>query len=387
MSSNRHLIRMVLFIAIVGVVTGLLAPKLVGAFLGNPLLNGMILGVLLLGILYIFRQVLLLKPELRWLEFVKNEAREGVVFAGALQDAPTPRLLGPMATMIGEKTGRLSLSTLSMRSLLDGIHARIQESHEISRYLIGLLIFLGLLGTFWGLLETVNSVGGTIASLGGGGDDPLAMFDELKSGLEKPLSGMGTAFSSSLFGLAGSLILGFLELQAGQAHNRFMNHLEEWLSSLTRLSSGPAGEGEQGVPAYVSALLEQTAETLEKLQNTIAREDEERVRVNHAITNLADRLSTLTEHMRTQQSVMLSVAETQNRLHPVLEKLANTPTGSQSPQQTILDEASRSHLRNMDLQIEKLSSNFEQGRNQSVQDIRNEIRLLTRTLAAIAEEK
>ena len=369
MNTSRHLIRMVLFIAIVGVVVGLLAPQLATAFWGNAFLNGTILGVLLLGIVSIFRQVILLKPEIRWLNYIQDETRDGMIFADSLHGIPVPRLLGPMATMLGEKTGRLSLSTLALRSLLDSIHARIHESHEISRYLIGLLIFLGLLGTFWGLLDTVNAVGGTIAGLGGG-NDPLQLFEDLKTGLEKPLSGMGTAFSSSLFGLAGSLILGFLELQAGQAHNRFMHHLEEWLSSLTRLSSGPVGDGEQGIPAYVSALLEQTAEALEKLQSTVTQDTDGRLRSDHALNKMAEQLAA-------QQTALLSLADTQNRLIPILDRLANQPTGAEQ-----FDDSARHSLHQMEFQIEKLCAVLENGREQAVQDIRNEIRLLTRTLAA-----
>ena len=264
---KRYLIRMFIFIVIVAAGIAALAPSLSDAFFANPLLNGMILGVLMLGVVYIFRQVFMLHPEIAWIEKFRQESSGRLVFPGALAQERPPRLLAPMATMLGEKAGRLSLSTLSMRTLLDGIHSRIEESHEISRYLIGLLIFLGLLGTFWGLLETVNAVGDAIGSLSVGSADPAALFEELKGGLETPLSGMGTAFSSSLFGLAGSLVLGFLELQAGQAHNRFLNDLEEWLSGVTKLSSGgPSMDGDQSVPAYIQALLEQTAESLEHLQ-------------------------------------------------------------------------------------------------------------------------
>ena len=258
---RRFLVRMIIFLVIVVVACGVLLPQLKEAFLANTLFNGLILGVLLLGVLYIFRQVLLLRPEVEWMQRFQSESSGGMVFPGDVAESKPPRLLGPLANMISERKGRLSLSTLSMRSLLDGIQARISESHEISRYLIGLLIFLGLLGTFWGLLETVNSVAGAIADLSASGQNPAALFGELKTALQEPLQGMGTAFSSSLFGLAGSLVLGFLELQAGQAHNRFVNELEEWLSSVTKLSGGGAevGGGES-VPAYIQALLEQTAD-------------------------------------------------------------------------------------------------------------------------------
>jgi hypothetical protein len=152
---------------------------------------------------------------------------------------------------------RFSSSAASLRSLLDGINSRLDESHDISRYLIGLLVFLGLLGTFWGLLKTIDGVAGTLSTISVAGD-ATQLFDQLKAGLQAPLAGMGTAFSSSLLGLAGSLVLGFLELQASQAHNRFFNELEDWLAGQTRLSSGgPLGDGEQPIPAYIQALLEQ----------------------------------------------------------------------------------------------------------------------------------
>src|SRR5690606_29941960 len=179
--------------------------------------------------------------------------------------------------------------------------------HDISRYLISLLVFLGLLGTFWGLLGTISAVGGAVSNLSVDTTDPAALFSQLKSGLQAPLSGMGTAFSSSLFGLAGSLVLGYLELQANQAQNRFYNELEDWLAAQTRLSSGgPIGDaGEQSVPAYIQALLEQTADSLESLQRTMARGEESRIQANTNLQQLTDRLSTLTDQMRTEQQLTI----------------------------------------------------------------------------------
>ena len=206
---QRYLTRMILFVAVVAGVVLLLFPALERAFMANPGLNGLIIAVLLLGIGYIFRQVLILKPEVAWLESFQTNRPA----SDAVQE---PVLLAPMARMLGERKGKLSLSALSMRSLLDGIDARLDETREISRYLIGLLIFLGLLGTFWGLLGTVSAVGDVIGSLSVEGGDVGMMFGNLQQGLQAPLTGMGTAFSSSLFGLAGSLVLGFLELQASQ---------------------------------------------------------------------------------------------------------------------------------------------------------------------------
>lgn len=379
---TRFLIRMVIFLAIVAVGIAALTQRLSGAFLANPLLNGMILGVLLLGVVYIFRQVTLLRPEIAWIEKFRHEAGGRLVFPSALDEQRSPRLLAPMAAMFAEKRGRLSLSTLSMRTLLDGIHSRIEESHEISRYLIGLLIFLGLLGTFWGLLETVNAVADTIAGLSGGVGDPAILFEELKRGLETPLSGMGTAFSSSLFGLAGSLVLGFLELQAGQAHNRFLNELEDWLSGVTKLSSGVGSlDGEHSVPAYIQALLEQTAEGLERMERTLDRSEGDRESLTKSIVTLADRLSVLGDHMKAEQSVMMSIAESQSALKPVLTRLAEIDRGGEA-----IDEATRGHIRNLDHRLGHLASELIGGREKSVEEIRGEIRLLTRTLAAMAEE-
>lgn len=379
----RYLTNMAIFVVLVIVACAALYPQLQEAFLANSVLNGMILFVMLFGIAYIFRQVIMLYPEVSWLQRLIREKSGSLVMPGATTDERPPKLLGPMVTMMGERTGRIRLSALSMRSLLDGINSRIGESHDMSRYLIGLLIFLGLLGTFWGLLETVNAVGDTIAGLSGSGSDAAAMFDELKQGLETPLAGMGTAFSSSLFGLAGSLILGFLELQAGQAHNRFVNELEEWLSEVTRLTSaGPLADGDQPVPAYIQALLEQTADSLESLQRTMAKGEESRLNLDHNLESLAERLGTLTDQMRSEQSILVRLADSQAQLKPVLSQLAEvngTAVGG-------LDEASRDHLRNMDIQIGRLVQEAASGRDQAVNEIRSEIRLLARTIAALAED-
>ncbi len=379
----RYLTRMAIFLLVVGAICAVLYPRLQEAFSANAVLNGVILGVLLFGIGYSLRQVIALNPEVNWLQRLIREKSGSLVMPGAASDERPPKLLGPMVTMMGERTGRIRLSALSMRSLLDGIQSRISESHDMSRYLIGLLIFLGLLGTFWGLLETVGAVGATISGLSGGTGDATAMFDQLKQGLETPLSGMGTAFSSSLFGLAGSLILGFLELQAAQAHNRFVNELEEWLSEVTRLTGGgPLADGDQPVPAFIQALLEQTADSLDSLQRTMAKSEESRLNMDHSLEVLAERLGTLTDQLRSEQSILTRLAESQAQLRPVLSQLAEvngTRVGG-------LDDASRDHLRNLDHHMGRLVQEAASGRNKAVEEIRSEIRLLARTIAALAED-
>jgi len=374
---QRFLTRMIAFLVAVVVVCALIAPALYHAFMGNAALNGIIFGATLVGIVYIFRQVLMLAPEVAWLDqFRRNQAS---VSAAAL-----PRLLSPMATMLGERRGgRVTLSPVSLRTLLDGIATRLDESREISRYFIGLLVFLGLLGTFYGLLETLQSVGDVIAGFSVGSADVGRAFNELKNNLQAPISGMGTAFSASLFGLAGSLVLGFLDLQAGQAQNRFYNDLEEYLSGLTRLSGGgPLGgdSGEASVPAYIQALLEQTADSLENLQRIMARGEESRIAANTSMIGLTDRLSTLTEQMRTEQSLMLKLAETQSEMRPVLSRLADA-TAARSQ-----DDSTNAHFRNIEGYLARVAEELGQGRNQTVAEIRSEIRLLARTIAALAEE-
>ena len=371
------LTRMTVFLGIVVVVVGVLFEILQRSFMANPLLNGLIVAVLLLGIAYIFRQVLSLYPEVQWIEtFRRNQP-------GLSVQAP-PKLLAPMATMLGERQKRLTLSALSMRTLLDGISSRLDESREISRYLIGLLIFLGLLGTFWGLLQTIFSVGAVVQNLSAGDGDVVTVFEDLKAGLQAPLTGMGTAFSSSLFGLAGSLVLGFLDLQASQAQNRFYNDLEEWLSSLTRLTSGVGlGDGGQSVPAYVNALLEQTAESLDNLQRTLARDDENRRSADGRLLDLTEKLATLTDQMRAEQALLVKLAESQLDMKPVLQRLTEI-TGHGEP---AIDEATRTHIRNIDVCLMRVLEETVSGRTQMVNDLRSEIRLLARTIAAQSDAK
>ncbi len=375
-SPQRFIVRMALFVIAVGLLSIFLVLPLQRAFEANVFLNGLIVGVLVLGIFYNFRQVFVLFPEVAWIErFRKNSPN--------LSHSNPPKLLSPMATMLGDRQDTLSLSTLSMRSLLDGIASRLDEARDLSRYTIGLLIFLGLLGTFWGLLGTVGSIRDVIGGLSIGGGDFTAVFSNLKAGLTAPLDGMGTAFSSSLFGLAGSLILGFLDLQAGQAQNRFYNDLEEWLSSLTRLSSGTlTAEGDQSVPAYVQALLEQTAESLENLQRTLARGEESNIASNASLVKLTDSLESLGDQMRAEQNLLTKLTETQSDLRTVLERIATNGMNVAGG----IDDASQNHIRNLDVNVARLSREISAGRDDIVQQLRSEIKLLARTIAASSSD-
>ena len=258
---TNYLVRMILFCVVVYGTAAIISPDLARFYMANPLVNSVIVLVEIFGVFWNLRQVQRLYPEVAWVEDFRRSRQK-------LEQATPPVLLAPMARMLhGRADGerRITLSGQAMRTMLDGISSRLDESRELSRYVTGVMIFLGLLGTFWGLLHTVSSVAAVINGMNLAGGDVNGMFAQLKSGLAGPLAGMGTAFSSSMFGLSGALILGFLDLTAGQAMNRFFNELEEWLAGLTRLSTGAigGGDGEASVPVYVQALLEQTAENME----------------------------------------------------------------------------------------------------------------------------
>ncbi len=293
--STSVLFWMVVFLVAVGLLALTALQPLSNAFMANPTFNGIIFGVLVVGILINFRQVLILEPERKWIEQFRRSDPERPI-------SIKPRLLAPMAQMLSRRErGELTLSPLSMRTVLDSIRMRLDESRDISRYMTGVLIFLGLLGTFWGLLITVGAVGSIIDGLQIGTGEGPAVFESLKAGLREPLSGMGTAFSSSLFGLAGALVLGFLDLQATHAQNRFFNELEEWLSGATRLSSGALpGDGELGVPAYIQALLEQTADNIEQFQKGLVRDEEQRKLGDQRLVAVADQLGKLTDQFRSE---------------------------------------------------------------------------------------
>jgi len=373
-SPTLFLWRMLGFLAAVAVLAGLLSGELSQAFAANLLLNIVIAAVLLLGIAWNIRQVLALTREVEWIEAFRNPSSGGA--------GQPPKLLGPMASMLSSRRSeRLQLSALAMRSVLDGISSRLDETREISRYATGLLIFLGLLGTFWGLLLTIGSVSEVIGNMSVGSGDINVLFNQLKAGLSEPLRGMSIAFSSSMLGLAGALVLGFLDLQAGQAQNRFYTELEDWLAGATRLSSGAlGGEGEGSMPAYVQALLEQSAENMDELQRVMARNEEGRAVGNQALMSLTERLSVLADQMRAAQVLMSRMAEAQAQLQPTLQRMAQGAAGGG------MDEATRAHIRNLELYLARILEEMTQGRMQATSEIRNEIKVLSRTIAALAEE-
>ena len=316
---GSFLLNMIFFLTIVGFIAAIAAPTLINAFLYNPFLNGLIVFVLFIGILYSFRQVIRLYPEIRWVNAFR-------IADPGLAISHKPVLLAPMATMLRDRTGTLSLSTVSMRSIMDSIGSRLDEARDTGRYLVGLLVFLGLLGTFWGLLETITSVGVTISSLDTRASESALIFEELKSGLAAPLRGMGTAFSSSLLGLSGSLVLGFLELQASNAQNRFYNELEEWLSGITELTPG-SGSTDQLTRQLYSAVFEMQRSITELTDRLNAALPLEPNSSSHdAVRELAQGVNELVAQMRAEQNVVRQwvdeQAAQQNQVTGMLRELA-----------------------------------------------------------------
>src|ERR1700760_2325421 len=304
LSSPRiFLVRMLVFLVLCALVMVVLYKQIILAFFANPGLNALIGVVLLIGIILAFRQVIRLYPEVSWV----NNFR---VADPGLALARHPTLLAPMAAILGgERTGRMSISQQTMRHLLDSIATRLDEARDISRYMTGLLVFLGLLGTFWGLIETVGSVGKVIDGLKVGGDAG-ALFDTLKEGLAAPLGGMGISFSSSLFGLAGSLILGFLDLQSSQAQNRFYTDLEDWLASTVREYSGDGPVGNAG----------DLQNALERLRASMDEAGASRG-TTAAMANLAEAIQGLVSHMRTEQQMIREWADGQGEQNREIKKL------------------------------------------------------------------
>jgi hypothetical protein len=307
LSSPRiFVVRMLVFLVLCGLIGIVLYRQIFAAFMSNPGLNGLIVGVLVIGILLAFRQVLRLFPEITWV----NSFR--LADPGIAVERP-PSLLAPMATMLGDRLGRMAISTQMMRGILDSIAMRLDEARDLSRYLTGLLIFLGLLGTFWGLIETVGSVGKVVETLKPGGDS-ASVFETLREGLAAPLGGMGIAFSSSLFGLAGSLILGFLDLQMSQAQNRFYTDLEDWLSTTVHdITTEPAAAAATPLSGDMKAAIERLRETVSETGGNKA--------ATAAMASLAEAIQGLVHHMRTEQQMIRDWADSQAEQSQEVRKL------------------------------------------------------------------
>jgi len=310
-SPTIYLIKMVIFLILVALVGVIIGGQVITFFWANPFINSLIFFVAFVGVLLSFRQVVRLFPEVKWVNSLQD---------GTMQTVSQPVLLAPVAGILRDRLGEAVITPQSMRSILDSVGNRLDEAKDTSRYLTGLLVFLGLLGTFFGLLETVSSVGGVINSMKVGGD-ANAVFDSLREGLAAPLSGMGISFSSSLFGLAGSLVLGFLDLQMSQAQNRFHTELEDWLATTVHdlggagdagaLSSGGAG-GDMRV-------------AIERLREAITSTGSNKAATN-AMANLAEAIQGLVHHMRTEQQMIRDWVDSQADQHREIRRLLELMT-------------------------------------------------------------
>ena len=308
LSSPRiFLVRMMVFLVLCALVVVILYKQIAIAFTSNVLLNSVIIFVLAIGTMLTFRQVIRLFPEVDWVNGFR------LADPGLAIERP-PVLLAPMASILGDRMGRMAISSTMMRGILDSIATRLDEARDISRYMTGLLVFLGLLGTFWGLIVTVGSVGNVINTLKVGGD-AQSTFDSLREGLAAPLSGMGISFSSSLFGLAGSLVLGFLDLQSSQAQNRFYIDLEDWLSTTVRdLGAGSEADASTGVAPTDMRL------AIDRLKEVIGEGGSSRAATT-AMANLAEAIQGLVHHMRTEQQMIRDWVDSQAEQHREIRRL------------------------------------------------------------------
>lgn len=353
---GRNIAPMLLFVSAVAVMVFALWPTVERAFYANVYINGAIVGVLLVGVAYTFHQALGVRPAVSWLkEFSESPNPQ------AMRRPPT--LISPLALLMSEPTGRLRVPAAAARSMLDSVGARMSEAGELTRYLGRLLIFLGLLGTFWGLLETVGALVDAVNALSEDANGDAAIAG-LFSTIGEPLRGMGTAFSSSIFGLAGSLVLGFLDLQTTQAQNRFYTEVEDWFVSITRVGAAPAGAYDDGAPAsgnFLNALLEQTAENLEGLRVMMARSEDGRVRQVEALAYLSTSLSALNDRLGRQEEA----------LNAVRERAA--------------DDTTTRHVRSIDVTLQRFAGEMAAEREQANRELRSELRALTKTIAAALE--
>ena len=299
---RSYMLRMVVILVVTLVIIGLLFNQLAAAFSGNLALNSVIIATALIGIAFIFRQTWRLVPEAKWLSDIQKTNTIS-------QSAPRPVLLATVHVMLSDASEEGQLSALSLRSVLDGVAVRLDEAREISRYFIGLLVFLGLLGTFWGLLQTIGSVGRVVGGLDLSSTDFDAMMSQLRNGLDAPLAGMATAFSSSLFGLGGSLVIGFLDLQLGQAMGRFFNEVEDWLSAFAKFSDQTASPPDGGRQALAQGLSEEGARAMITLASAIDAAQRDRTEQTRQITSLNTTLAILSEQMADDRRLREQLAQ------------------------------------------------------------------------------
>ncbi|MCF3593679.1 biopolymer transporter ExbB [Rhodobacteraceae bacterium LMO-12] len=367
----RQIVMMLIVLALSGVGVFFALPRVLPVFLANPYLNGFIGFVFIIGMFACFWQVYQISRSVRWIE----------AFAGGRAEAEgvrAPQLLAPLATLLRSRGARMQISSSSARSILDSVATRIDEEREITRYLVSMLIFLGLLGTFYGLATTIPALVDTIRSLAPReGEGGVEVFSRLMTGLEAQLGGMGVAFASSLLGLAGSLIVGLLELFAGHGQNRFYRELEEWLSSITRLGFS-TGDGDGAEHSIIAGVVDNMAEQMEELQQMFTQSDVSRAMVDEKLGHLADAIERMTYRMSDQNpvnSALMRVAEGQEA---ILEEIRRTRTGAG---EAGIDAESRMRLRSIDVQMLRILEEISAGRQETMAELRTDINALVRVLS------
>jgi hypothetical protein len=371
----RQIVYMLAVLAAVGVGTWLAYPQVAPIFTANPWLNGTIILVFVLGVIATFVQVFQLFSSVSWIEgFAEQRPGHDIT--------RPPGLLAPLASLLRSRSARSQISSSSSRSILDSVGARMEEARDITRYIVNTLIFLGLLGTFWGLATTVPAVVDTIRSLNPGGDEgSVAVFSRLIGGLEEQLAGMGTAFASSLLGLAGSLVVGLLELFAGHGQNRFYREMEDWLSSITRV--GLVGDsGEETIDQYsLAAVLDHMNYQMESLQDMFQKAEAGRLAADSKMSTLSEAVTTMAHRLEGaggSTEVLARLAEGQDRLAAALRESARGQSNAIGGE--AMDAESRARLRSIDVQLLKVFEEMQQGRQAATDDLRGDLGALTRAI-------
>lgn len=373
-------IRMALFLGLLIWGVAFLAPSLLTAFQHNLWLNGAIAAVFCGGIFLSFRQVYQLSKEQQWLDAYECGEEK---FPGT----PTPVILAPLQAYLDQER-RTNHAPIVIQSILSSIETRLDESREVNRYIIGLMIFFGLLGTFWGLSQTIGAITGVITGIDIGAHDIKQAFDTLKHSLQSPLAGMGTAFSCSMFGLATSMILGFIDLIISKTCTRFFQNLENKIAPLmrdhtTEISPIIASQTHSG-PAYMHSLLEQTTESMAQINLVVRANEENRGSVVKSLQTVAEKISLLSEQMTVQQSLLQKIAQNHVNLQDQIGLLAQAMIDHQN---NGLDGGIKEYLRNLDTTALQLLEEVTEGRNRSIQELRSEIRLVARTISALADDQ
>lgn len=364
----RQILMMLIALGLSGAGIFVALPKVLPVFEANPYLNGFIVLVFLIGVLACFYQVTQLISSVRWIEAFASDDNND-------QYQP-PRLLAPLASLLRSRGARMQISASSTRSILDSVATRVDEEREITRYLVNLLIFLGLLGTFYGLATTVPALVDTIRNLAPKeGEEGIAVFRRLMTGLESQLGGMGTAFASSLLGLAGSLIVGLLELFAGHGQNRFYRELEEWLSSITRLGFSSGDDGGPDTSA-MSGVLDHMAEQMQALQELFTHSDQSRATVDHKLGSLIDVIGEMNERMDRSDNTTAALDRVAVGQETMIEVMRAQGPGGEG-----LDAESRMRLRSIDVQMLRILEEISAGRQESLAELRKDIDILVKALA------